>query len=157
MSMNPIILLSAALYALFLIYVFFYKSAADSMEATIKTGSGDDILLRLEVANTLWKKMRGLMGRKHLNLATGMLFPFWFIKRPSFWMKSTPLPLDIVFVSKELRITEIREDLVPMSTQRIVPKADCRYVIELNAGFCRTHGISAGDMVLFHSGAASKK
>jgi uncharacterized membrane protein (UPF0127 family) len=115
--------------------------------ARIATGGNIKADLKLRIANTGWKKMRGLMGEKSLPPDAGMLFSFRFIRRPSFWMKNTHIPLDIIFVGADHRITEIREHCEPLNKEQITPREACRHVIEVNAGFCREKGIRAGDGV----------
>ena len=66
-------------------------------------------------------------------------------------MKNTPLPLDMIFISKDLKIVGIVEQAVPFSTDsRSVPAAS-QFVLEINGGLSKRHGIKAGDSVRFHA------
>jgi uncharacterized membrane protein (UPF0127 family) len=138
---------AALLYIIVLAAVFLYRDGPDTLAAEVSGEPGQKAVIRLEVANTLWKKMKGLMHRRSLAADAGMLFPFRFIRRPSFWMKNTLIPLDLIVLAADGTIREIREDLAPLSTDRITPRAGCRYIIEVNGGFCRAHGIVPGDAV----------
>ncbi len=135
------------LYFLGLGAFLFLPVGPASAVACINTGGNGDVRLRLRIANTGWKKMRGLMGEKSLPQDAGMLFTFWFVRRPSFWMKNTYIPLDMIFVGADHRINGIREDCKPLDRERIRPREPCRFIIEVNAGLCREKGIRAGDLV----------
>ncbi len=77
----------------------------------------------------------------------GMLFIFPDEAPRSFWMKNTPLPLDIVFIGADRRIVSIAAGTKPYSTERIPSGAPAMFVLEVNAGFCERHGIEAGQSV----------
>jgi uncharacterized membrane protein (UPF0127 family) len=136
------------LYIILLAAVFLYRDGPAALAAEVSGATGQKAVIRLEVANTAWKKMKGLMHRESLAADAGMLFGFRFIRRPSFWMKNTLIPLDLIVVAADGTIREIRENLAPRSTDRITPDSDCRYIIEVNGGFCRAHGVVAGDAVI---------
>ena len=67
----------------------------------------------------------------------------------NFWMKNTPLPLDIIYINTDFSIVHIAENTMPYSTAQIPSKHPAKYVLEVNAGFCRQRGIVAGDRVEF--------
>jgi uncharacterized membrane protein (UPF0127 family) len=147
---GSLLALSAAMtgYLLLLLIVLLYRDGPDRMVAEISGGAENKAVIRLEVANTGWKKMRGLMHRRTLAQDAGMLFSFRFIRHPVFWMKHTPIPLDILFIAGDGAVVEVHEDRPALSTERIAPRTACRHVIEVNGGFCRIHGILAGDWVV---------
>jgi uncharacterized membrane protein (UPF0127 family) len=65
-------------------------------------------------------------------------------------MKNTPIPLDMIFISKDRKIVGIVEQAVPFSTEsRSVPGAS-QFVLEINGGLSKRYGIKAGDTVEFH-------
>ena len=76
-----------------------------------------------------------------------MLFVFADERERGFWMKNTPLPLDIVYIDSSSRIVSIAENTTPYSTKTIASRGPARYVLEVNGGFCREHGIVAGSSV----------
>src|SRR6476659_2891674 len=53
---------------------------------------------RVEVAASEEEQAKGLMFRTRLGPDEGMIFPRAPVDIPSFWMKNTPLPLDIIFI-----------------------------------------------------------
>src|SRR5438105_86278 len=75
----------------------------------------------------------------------GMLFVFPTESPQSFWMKNTPLPLDMVFIGADRRIVGIVVDTKPFSTNPLGVDAASQYVLEVHAGFCAQHGIAKGN------------
>ena len=71
--------------------------ALDTTELTIHTRQGP-LTFFVEIARTPPERSRGLMFREELPKDHGMLFDFGEEQPVSFWMKNTPLPLDLVFI-----------------------------------------------------------
>ena len=65
----------------------------------------------------------------------------------SFWMKNTPLSLDIIFIDAVGRIIHIAEGTTPFSEKTISSQGPAQYVLELLAGTSRRLGIKPGDQV----------
>ncbi len=130
--------------ATFMVYRFF--GAAPTLDhATLFIGS-DETPFSVEVAQTRQARERGLMGRKVLCDRCGMLFVFPWRNIHSFWMKDTPLSLDILWIDNG-KIVEIVEHATPMSTEIIIPSKDALHVLELPAGSVARYGIHVGDAV----------
>lgn len=120
-------------------------------QVTIATEGGRELTFQVEVADTPAKRELGLQYRRDLPPDRGMIFLFPTESEHSFWMKNTPLPLDMIFISKDLKIVGIVEQAVPFSTDsRSVPAAS-QFVLEINGGLSKRHGIKAGDSVRFHA------
>ena len=64
-------------------------------------------------------------------------------------MKNTPIPLDMIFISRELKIVGIVEQTMPFSLDPRSVGAPSQYVLEINGGLAKRHGIQAGDSVRF--------
>jgi uncharacterized membrane protein (UPF0127 family) len=109
--------------------------------------------LYVELANTPATLEAGLMYRDKLAKNAGMLFEFPSSRRLSFWMKNTPIPLDIAFVSDDGVIVDIK-DLAPMSMKSVQSSTSCKYALEVNSGWFAENGISEGDRIF---GSFSKK
>jgi uncharacterized membrane protein (UPF0127 family) len=119
-------------------------------QVTIATGGGRELTFQVEVADTPAKRELGLQYRRDLPPDRGMIFLFSAESEHSFWMKNTPIPLDMIFISKDLKIVGIVEQAVPFSTEsRSVPGAS-QFVLEINGGLSKRYGIKAGDTVQFH-------
>ena len=103
----------------------------------------------VEIAKTPEELSRGLMNRATLPENGGMLFVFSDSAPRAFWMKNTLIPLDIIFISSDTKITNIehalpcKADPCPLYRSR----GNAMYVLEVNGGFSQTHGISEGDDV----------
>lgn len=105
----------------------------------------------VELAITPEEKAKGLMHREYLAEDKGMLFIFEDEKTPSFWMKNTLLPLDMVFINSDNKIVDIliAEPCKKDPCKNYTPKADAKYVLEINAGFSEKHNAKIGDEVSF--------
>ncbi len=101
----------------------------------------------VEVAVTAPERSRGLMFREEMAADHGMLFIFEQEGDRYFWMKNTPLPLDIIYIDAAGRIVSIAADTTPFSEQTIPSGAPAKYVLELNAGTSAESGIKVGDTV----------
>jgi len=91
----------------------------------------------IEIADTIETQMKGLMGRSALDDSSGMLFVFESIKPQRFWMKNTPIPLDIIFIGENGCIVNIVESATPMSNQHYRSKGPIKYAVEVRAGFAK--------------------
>jgi uncharacterized membrane protein (UPF0127 family) len=107
------------------------------------------VKVRVEVARTPEQRERGLMFREHLDADAGMIFLFDNDDNQTFWMKNTPLPLDMIFITKDLVVAGVAADAVPFSTDTRSCGKQSRFVLEVNAGFAARHGIAAGTRVAF--------
>jgi len=114
--------------------------------------SGDNRVkakLDIEIAESPDELEIGLMGRSTMNENQGMLFLFPREEYRSFWMKNTILPLDMIFINAEMEIVTIHVDTTPFSEQSYPSSRPARYVLEVNAGFARDHGLRTGDRVFW--------
>jgi len=100
--------------------------------------------LILEVAATRAARTQGLMFRKKLPPNHGMLFVFPENTPHDFWMKNTPIPLDIAFISQDGTVITIKT-MKPFSTEITSSEKPCRYALEMNAGFFQHAHARAGE------------
>ena len=87
------------------------------------------------------------MFRRQLGAGEGMLFLFRDTSEHVFWMKDTPLPLDMVFVDAAGVVVGVLERVEPMTTTIRTIGKKSRFVLEVNAGWVAAHGVAAGDRV----------
>jgi len=109
-------------------------------------GSQGEVSVRVEIARTREELSRGLMWRNELDADAGMLFVFGDSAPRTFWMKNTPLRLDIVFIDND-SVLNVAASTTPYSEAPIRSAGAARYVLEVNAGFAATHGIGPGAKV----------
>lgn len=122
-------------------------SMAGTSTAIVLTESGNHAFT-VELAETADQRARGLMFRKEMDADAGMLFDFKKSAPVQFWMKNTPLSLDMVFIRENGIVAKIAEHTKPLST-KIVPSGEpIRYVLEVIAGTSARIGLKPGDRVL---------
>lgn len=119
-------------------------------------GPGKDICInnacvRAELADSALKRRQGLMFRKGLDKDAGMLFLFDQEARHSFWMKNMNFPLDIIWVSRDKKVVDVKTDVAPCdgACEGLIPQEAAQYVLEVNAGFVRKNQIKIGGDVKF--------
>lgn len=107
------------------------------------------VVVDVEVARTSAETQRGLMFRRHMDPNAGMIFLFPRSRQLTFWMHNTYIPLDMIFITSEMRVLGVVENATPETDDgREVPGVS-QFVLEVNAGFAREHGISEGTVVRF--------
>jgi len=116
-------------------------------------GAGEAIPLILggtqvsaEVADTPQERALGLMGRVSLAPDTGMLFIYPDEAVRSFWMKNTPLPLSIAYISRAGQIVHLAE-LAPLSEDPVPSLHPTMYALEMEAGWFTAHGVKVGQTI----------
>jgi len=114
----------------------------------IETQSGTRHTFRIELAETDPLRQRGLMFRNEMAPDAGMLFTYKRDRVISMWMANTYLPLDMLFIESDGRISRIAESTIPLSRESISSRKRVRGVLELNAGTVRRLGLSVGDRVI---------
>ncbi len=108
--------------------------------------------VNLEVVDTELSRAKGLMFREYLPDKNGMFFIFPREDIYSFWMKHTLIPLDIIWLDKDLRVVYSKSFIPPCETQDCpvyTPEEKARYVLEVNAGFCDFYQIKVNDKAYF--------
>jgi len=108
-----------------------------------------DITVNVEIAATPAKIERGLMFREHLPTDSGMLFLMNEERSWPFWMRNTLIPLDMIFIAKDLTIAGIVENAEPRTETLREVKPPSLYVLEVNGGYCAAHKVATGTKVRF--------
>lgn len=74
----------------------------------------------------------------------GMLFSWPNEQVRAFWMMNTCIPLDMMFIAADRTILGILEEVPVLNrASRSIP-CPAAYVLEVNAGYSRRHGIKPG-------------
>jgi uncharacterized membrane protein (UPF0127 family) len=120
-------------------------------KVTMSSTNGD-VSVNVEVVSTEPKIEKGLMFRQHLPLDAGMLFMMGFEKDWNFWMRNTLIPLDMIFIAKDMTIAGVVENAEPLTEEplRHVGKPSL-YVLEVNGGWTKQNGVVAGAKVRFEN------
>jgi uncharacterized membrane protein (UPF0127 family) len=117
----------------------------------LTTGEGREVTFQVEIADTPAKRELGLQYRRELGADRGMIFLFPTEAEQAFWMKNTPIPLDMIFINGARKIVGIVEQAAPFSLDsRSVPGAS-QFVLEINGGLAKRYGFKAGDSVRFEA------
>ena len=109
---------------------------------------GKNISLICEVADTYYKRSRGLMYRDNLDYDKGMIFVYDDSSHRKFWMKNTNIALSIAFIDAGGSITGIRE-MKPHSLEIIASSQEIKYAVEANQGWFKKNSIESGASVKF--------
>jgi uncharacterized protein len=102
---------------------------------------GDSVVCgRTEVADTLWRRMRGLLGRGSLSAGSGMLFR----GESSIHSAFMRFEFDAVFMDRDLRVVGLAERI---PSWRARAAKGSRNILELAAGEISRTGVAIGDQL----------
>lgn len=110
------------------------------MSATLDLTARGETIVHARVADSIWSRGRGLLGRRGLEPREGLLIRpsssvhTWFMR----------FPIDVVYLDREWRVTKVVPDLKPW---RFSWGRGAHMVLELAAGEASRRGIARG-MVL---------
>lgn len=113
--------------------------------SAITTINGEQI--DLEVARTSEQQAQGLMYREAIAPNRGMLFPFEFPRRATFWMKNVNMPLDMIFIYRG-EVKSIEANVPPCESEPCPiygPETIVDQVLELAGGRAEELNIQEGD------------
>ncbi len=98
----------------------------------VDTNALTSFTVRLAITET--ERAFGLMNTPSLQPYTGMLFLFPDTKPRSFWMKNTPISLDMLFFDGDGRLVNIIPNAVPQSLILRHSIKGAKYVLEIGGG-----------------------
>lgn len=120
--------------------------ALGRVEVRIRTAADEQRRFWAELAVDADAQEHGLTGRAQMAHNAGMLFPFPYPKIASFWMKETPIALDLLFIRPDGTIAAILEGK-PNSLEPIFANEPVSAVLEINYGRSKALGFKVGDKV----------
>jgi uncharacterized membrane protein (UPF0127 family) len=105
-------------------------------------------LQMVEMADEPAERSRGMMGRTEFCDQCAMLF-VWPTEEPrSFWMKNTPLPLDLIFLNTGGKVVAVVTGMEPFREKPpYVSKKPARFALEVPAGYAARNGVREGMLV----------
>lgn len=141
--------LFTALLVFFGCVLFMYgkSSRLERKDLTIVRSDGSSVKVRAELAVKAEDRNFGFMERKRIPDGTGMLFVFENDQILRFWMKNTPHPLSIAFITSDGRIKDIF-DMTPYSLAGTTSTGYVRYALEVPQGWFREQNICTGDRLV---------
>jgi len=126
--------------------------SADEVLLPLIIEQGDNqVRLDVEFAKNPDDRARGLMHRETLPALGGMLFDFGDQKSVTMWMKNTLISLDMIFANDQGVVHFIKRNAVPGDLDIITSPYPTRYVLEVNAGFVKTHNVQIGNRLVYTS------
>lgn len=143
--MEKALLFAAAFLLALLALAAFWQPA--QKYALIKTPSSQIIA---KIADTDSLRALGLMHTRALCGNCGMLFVFPDSQARSFWMKNTPLSLDIIFIYENFSVEGIRT-AQPCASERCplyTSAHPVKYVLEINANLSENFSVREGTLLI---------
>jgi uncharacterized membrane protein (UPF0127 family) len=101
----------------------------------------------VEMAKTDEDWRRGLMFREKLAAHEGMFFWGEQERVQSFWMKNTLVPLDMIFISAQMKIVKIEKEAKPETETSHSSEVPAMHVLEILGGLSDRYGFKTGDLV----------
>ncbi|ERL97495.1 hypothetical protein HIMB11_02023 [Rhodobacteraceae bacterium HIMB11] len=105
------------------------------------------IKLNVEVADSAEERAIGLMHRENMPYNGGMWFIYETPRTVAFWMRSTLIPLDMIFVDQHGEVQKIHMNARPLDETPIHGGDNIQFVLEVNAGLSERYGLGAGDFI----------
>ncbi len=126
------------------------KNSAKNEElrtVTINASGGEEVKVRVEIADDSAEQAKGLMNRTVLGEDRGMLFVFKEEDTLSFWMKNTLIPLSVAYIDSQGRIVDIQK-MEPLDDEppNYVSAEPAQYALEVNQDFFEERGVEVNDM-----------
>jgi hypothetical protein len=104
----------------------------------------------VKIADTNITRERGLSGHSSLLDNQGMIFVFDKPDTYGFWMKNMFFPIDIIWISQDLKINHIQMSVSPETYPKIFyPEEKSLYVLEISAGQSQVLNLKIGDSIRF--------
>lgn len=101
---------------------------------------GPEVLChRVRTADTMWSRMKGLLGRQSLDRDEGL----WIVPCTSIHMFFMRFAIDAVFVNRDLEVVRVHHDVRPWRMARGGRQAHS--VFELPAGTAAFYNVREGD------------
>ncbi len=105
-----------------------------------------------EIAESWWKKSKGLMFREKIGDGEGFLMCFNREDKHGVWMLFMKFPIDLVFIDSKNRVADLVEDFRPISWNLKTwvvkkPRKAVKYILELRSGAIKKTRIKIGDVL----------
>lgn len=102
--------------------------------------------IKAEIADTGFRKLRGLMFRRSFNDA--LLFRLGKETRLEASIHSffVFFSFDVLWLDKSMKVIDLRGKVIPF-TFILVPRKKCSYILELPEGYINKYGIKLGEKI----------
>lgn len=122
------------------------RVATDSRRADVRFPRGRSFVA--EIADTPARWERGYMFRREIRDDEAMIFVFPEAGFHPFWMKSTLVPLDMIWMDDAFTVMHIETAAPPCTADPCPsygPLRKARYVLEVRGGVASHEGLKIGD------------
>ena len=100
-----------------------------------------------ETADSLLKRMRGLMFRRRISKPLLFILPKPTRRQASIHMFFVFFPIDLVYLDENWRVVDIYVGVRPF-TVNITPKKEAKYILEMEKGTVARSDIRLGDLIV---------
>jgi uncharacterized membrane protein (UPF0127 family) len=125
-------------------------------KVTLTDAFGGKHVVGVEIAATHNARTRGLMWRRSLEDGQGMLFILKDQQPLTSWMKNTLIPLDMIFIDKDLKIVGAVENAEPKTFTSRGVGSPSMFVLEVPGGWWAKKGLQAGSAITIEGAAELK-
>ncbi len=111
----------------------------------VDRNTGKLLASEIELADTFWRRFRGLMFRRKFQQGKALLFKFSKPGRYAVHMWFVWFPIDLIYLDSSFRVVELRAGLKSWRFYR--PKAIVNYLIEAPVGTISHAGVRVGHKI----------
>ncbi|WP_409977333.1 DUF192 domain-containing protein [Borrelia sp. RT1S] len=133
-------------FCIFFVLIFCISCVEHVYDKEVVIG---DVKFCIKLAFDDSSRAKGYMGTRFVDKNNGILFMFNEEKNLSFWMRNTPVPLEIAYINTGGIIKEIHS-LVPFSEKSVRSTYKVKYALEVPEGSFSRFNIKIGDRVKFN-------
>jgi len=98
----------------------------------INKTTGRVLANKVELADTFWRRFRGLMLRRNFRRGQALLFKLLKPGRHGVHMFFVMFPIDLLYLDSSFSVIDMRQALRPWQVHR--PGVEASYIVELPAG-----------------------
>ncbi|MBA7625274.1 hypothetical protein ES703_32701 [subsurface metagenome] len=111
----------------------------------VDRNTGKILVSEIELADTFWRRFRGLMFRRKFQRGKALMFKFSKPSRYAVHMWFVWFPIDLIYLDSGFRVVELRAGLKSWRFYR--PKAIVNYLIEAPVGTISRAGVKVGHKI----------
>jgi hypothetical protein len=97
------------------------------------------------VSATFWSRLRGLLGRSHLERGDGLVL----VGEKSIHTFFMKFPLDVLYVDKNYQVIRADINMIPYRLGPFIGR--CAYVVEMPVGMIAATATEVGDQLRFET------
>jgi len=111
----------------------------------IVQATGRILAQKVEIADTFWRRFRGLMLRRRFPRGSALLFKLSRPGRYGVHMFFVMFPIDLLYLNENFVVVDVCRNLKPWRTHR--PKVRASYIVELPAGTVSRARVKLGQKI----------